>query len=139
MDTHSRMMCMLVAASCWQSKACYLSRAKEPSDCYSSAQRVFLIPTSYGTMSLNRRRAFPRSCSGNKSSLRAKMSPLIKPVSKYCRHRRDLRPTLQLEYDTTDEYTLPHLIYPVLIDGPALCWHQVGREGASMRKGITLS
>jgi hypothetical protein len=48
---------------------------------------VYAIPTSYGIMSLNRSKAFPKSCSGNKSSLKTNIRPLIKPVSNSCAHR----------------------------------------------------
>lgn len=90
MHTHFKTACMPVKASCKMGTALQLVLEFENNSMFaelSVKSIVYGIPTSYGIMSLNRSKAFPKSCSGNKSSLKTNIRPLIKPVSNSCAHK----------------------------------------------------
>ena len=90
MHIHFKTACMTVKASYRKGTASQLAKEYEHNSMYAelSVKTVLCgIPTSYGIMSLNRSKAFPKSCSGNKSSLKTSIRPVIKPVSNSCAHR----------------------------------------------------
>ena len=90
MQIHFKTACMPVKASYMKGTASQPAWEFEHNSMYAELPVktiVYGIPTSYGIMSLNRSKAFPKSCSGNKSSLRTNIRPLIKPVSNSCAHR----------------------------------------------------
>ena len=89
MHKQSRAACIPGLASCKNSAIAQLNYDFICINAWFSRDYAWPTLTSYGIISLNRSKAFPRSCSGSKSSLKTRIRPLIKPVSNNCRNQPD--------------------------------------------------